>query len=135
MGLFRNLLGRLRGGINPPLGESNVKPLATLEALDTCLSASNERPLFIFKHSTACPISSDAYREVLTYAGATGVDDPEVHLVKVIEERPVSNKIAEVLGVVHKSPQLILVKDGQCVWTASHHGIREERIREAIGSR
>ena len=135
MSLFRKLLGVLRGGVDPSLEGTNVKSLSTLDALDACLSASKETPAFIFKHSTACPISSEAYRHVAAYADSAAPDEPGVYLVKVIEERPVSNKIAEVLGVAHKSPQLILVKGGACVWTASHHGIREERIREAIGSR
>jgi len=121
--------------VNPSLEGTNVEPLSSLDALDACLSASNETPAFIFKHSTACPVSSEAYRQVAAYAERAAPDEPKVYLVKVIEERPVSNKIAEVLGVAHKSPQLILVKSGECVWTASHHGIRGERIREAIGSR
>lgn len=135
MRIIRNILRALREGPGPSLEEANMKPLNTLESLDACMSASSERPLFIFKHSTACPISAAAYRDVAEYATAAGPEDPEVYLVKVIEERPVSNKIADVLGVVHKSPQVILVRDGKCAWTASHHGIRTERMREAADSR
>ncbi|MCL4693538.1 MAG: bacillithiol system redox-active protein YtxJ [Candidatus Hydrogenedentes bacterium] len=135
MRIIRNLLRALREGSGPSLEETTVKPLNTLESLDACLSASKARPLFIFKHSTACPISAAAYREVTEYATGTGAEDPDVYLVKVIEDRPVSNKIAEVLGVAHKSPQVILVRDGQCAWTASHHGIRTERMREAVDAR
>lgn len=135
MSLFRNLLSLIQGGVNPSFEGTHVKPLSTLDALDACLGASNEKPLFIFKHSTACPISSEAYRYVAAYAENSAPEDPEVYVVKVIEERTVSDKIADVLGVAHKSPQLILVKRGECAWTASHYGIRAERIREAIGTR
>lgn len=121
--------------MDPSLEGSNVKPLSSLEDLDACLSASQESPVFIFKHSTACPLSSEAYRHVAAYAENAEAGDPPVYLVKVIEERPVSNKIAEILGVPHKSPQIILVNKGACVWTASHYGIREERIREATTTR
>jgi len=131
MKLLRNLMSALRSGINPSLEDTNVKPLSSLEALDACLTASGDAPVFIFKHSTACPISSEAYRHVGAYAEGEDADRPDVYLVKVIEERPVSDKIAEVLGVAHRSPQLILVHNRECVWTASHYGIREERIREA----
>lgn len=134
MRLLNALVDILRGGMNPPIEDGNVNPLNTLEALDACLSASSQAPVFIFKHSTACPISAAAYREVAEYVAAAAADDPPVYLVKVIEERPVSNQIAEVLGVPHKSPQIVLVRDGQCIWTASHHGIRKERLREAIGA-
>jgi bacillithiol system protein YtxJ len=53
-------------------------------------------------------------------------------MVKVIENRGVSNAVAERLGVEHQSPQMILVKDGQALWSASHHGIHAEKLREGI---
>lgn len=49
---------------------------------------------------------------------APNVDVDNV-LVKVIESRPVSNQIAEDLGVKHESPQVIYVKDKAKYWTAS----------------
>lgn len=105
--------------------------LTSLDALDACLTASQQRPVFIFKHSTACPISAEAYRHVVSYASTAGPDEPEVYMVKVIEDRPVSNQIAQELQVTHKSPQLILVKDRKVSWSASHYGIDADRIRSA----
>lgn len=108
-----------------------MNPLSSLDALDACLLASRDRPLFIFKHSTACPISAAAYREVANYLQQRGADDPDVYLVKVIEERPVSNQIADLLQLPHKSPQIILVHDGRVLWSASHYGISSEAMRKA----
>lgn len=111
-----------------------MRPLSTLESLDSCLSESATRPIFIFKHSTACPISAEAYRHVARYAEQANDTTPEVYLVKVIEERPISNQIADQLGIQHKSPQLILVKDGKVLWSTSHYGIHADAIRDAVST-
>lgn len=109
-----------------------MKELKTQEDWEACLETSGERPVFVFKHSTACPISGAAYSRVTEYANKTNGQGPDIFIVKVIEARPVSNQIAEDLGVAHKSPQIILVKDKAAVWSASHHGVRGERMQEAF---
>lgn len=125
----------LVSGTGPELPEvPHVKPLRTLESLDACLSESAARPVFIFKHSTACPISAEAYRHVAKYAAQADETLPEVYLVKVIKDRPVSNQIADQLGLQHKSPQLILVKDRKVLWSASHYGIHADAIRDAVST-
>ncbi|NUM53022.1 MAG: bacillithiol system redox-active protein YtxJ [Candidatus Hydrogenedentes bacterium] len=112
-----------------------MKALTSLPELDDCLIASAEKPVLIFKHSTACPISSQAYHEVAKYIQNASESDPKVYLVKVIEARPVSNQIADELALQHKSPQLILVKDRSVLWSSSHYGINEQAIREAVTGR
>lgn len=108
-----------------------MRELTSLEEWHAFLEETNESPQFILKHSTACPISAGAYRRVESYRTKQGAAGPNIVLVKVIEQRDVSNAIAECLEVPHRSPQAILVSQGNAVWTASHHGITEERLREA----
>lgn len=98
--------------------------------LTVAMETSRTRPVFLFKHSTTCPVSSAAYREVAAYVEGGG-DHPSVYLVKVIESRPVSNAISSLTGVVHQSPQLILVDDEKAVWDASHYQISAEKIVKA----
>jgi bacillithiol system protein YtxJ len=108
-----------------------MEEITSQEQLDAALEQSNEQPVFLFKHSTACPISAGANDRVRQYVQAD--DAAPVYLVKVIESRPVSNAVAERLGVAHKSPQVILVRNGEAQWDASHHGVRAERMAEALG--
>jgi len=96
------------------------------------LEASSEKPVFVYKHSTGCPISRAAHSRVSEYENKTNGEGPDIYFVKVIESRPVSNQIAEDLGVQHRSPQMILVKDKAPVWSASHHSIRGERMQKAF---
>jgi bacillithiol system protein YtxJ len=112
--------------------------ITTLDDLDALLAATSERPAFIFKHSTTCPISAGAHRRVQAYikqVAENGGATPEFRIVRVHESRPVSNAIAERLGVVHKSPQLLFVRDGRCVWDTSHYNITAENIDKALRER
>jgi bacillithiol system protein YtxJ len=112
--------------------------LTTLDQLEAFLSGTDGRPSFIFKHSTTCPISASAHRRVQSYlkqAEESGGLAPDFRLVRVHESRPVSNAIAERLGVAHKSPQLLLVRDGRCVWDTSHYDITAENIEKALHER
>ena len=109
-----------------------MNELTAIEDWEACLSASETAPVFVFKHSTRCPISTAAYSAVTRHVASAGETGPRFHLVKVIESRPVSNAITEALGIEHKSPQLILVKERKAVWDASHYGINAERIEEAV---
>jgi bacillithiol system protein YtxJ len=105
-------------------------PLRTLEDLERVLAEPG--PLLVFKHSTACPISAHAHREFRAWLESAAAP-PRTALVRVIEERPVSNAIARRLGVPHQSPQAILVVGGAAVWNASHHDITGVSLTAALG--
>src|SRR5438105_13620114 len=86
--------------------------------LEQLLEQSRTNPVLLFKHSTQCPISSQAYEEFTQFAKEAA--DVTCGLVLVIEDRNISDTIAERLNVRHQSPQAIVVKDGHAVWQASH---------------
>jgi bacillithiol system protein YtxJ len=109
-----------------------MQELLNLDDLQDCLIASEQRPVFIFKHSTRCPISTMAAEEVGAYLKAAPEDDPAIYMVKVLESRPVSNSVAEKLNIEHKSPQLILVHDHEAVWSTSHFNITAKKIGEGV---
>jgi len=90
--------------------------------------------VLLFKHSTQCPVSADAYNQYQAFLETEQGKKVTTAFVKVIESRPVSNQIAEDLGVVHKSPQIFLLKDGEVKWTDSHWNITQESIEKAIQS-
>jgi len=99
---------------------STVIPLAGRSLPADCL---------VFKHSTTCPISAEAAREV---AGL--VTDLPVYQVNVREQRDLSNWVAAEYAVTHQSPQLILVAAGKAVRSWSHWEIRRETVGKEIAS-
>lgn len=109
-----------------------MRELTTLDDWQACKQESQANPIFVFKHSTACPISGSAYERVSRFLENPPERCPDVHLVKVIESRPVSNAVAADTGVQHASPQMLLLDGGKVVWSTSHGGIRGEAMREAV---
>ena len=91
------------------------------------LKKSKEEELLIFKHSTTCPISANAYGAFASFESPV-----DKYLVNVLHSRPVSNEIAKDLTIQHESPQAILVKDGKGIWNASHWDITKEALHGAI---
>lgn len=116
------------------LEELGVRELTEVSQMGEILEASEQGIVAVFKHSTRCPISAAAYREVASYLQEAGTAAPPFFLVKVIESRPLSNEIARQFGIMHQSPQLILVKCKRAYFSTSHGGIEVENIRQAINT-
>ena len=128
-------IGRLFGLVAASTKEwEHVLELDSSEALASCLARSESGPVFVFKHSTRCPISSRAHSEVGRYIEGAGESGLPVYLNYVVESRPVSNEIERSLGIRHESPQLLLIRGGQVVWHTSHGGIRSEAMIGAAES-
>lgn len=111
---------------------ADYREITTEAEWEAALASSGDKPVLVLKHSTRCPVSSAAleeYEDYLRDAPSEGVD---YVMVKVIEARPVSNKIAEDLGVKHESPQMILVKDRAKYWTASHWSVTKKHIKAVL---
>lgn len=96
------------------------------------LQSSKEQQVCVLKHSTRCPISSAAHDQWNAYLGKTPNEETEYAMVLVVEDRPVSNLIAETLDVKHESPQLIVVKQGKAVAHTSHWHITEDKLNELL---
>lgn len=126
------LSGVLRGCGHGERKELDVEVLLTPEDLDAALDSSDSQPIALFKHSTRCPVSSAAHRQVMQFLEKHGGEGHvRFYLVKVIESRPVSNAIAERLGVPHQSPQVILVNCKRAYWVESHGRITVAALEKA----
>jgi len=85
----------------------------------------------IFKHSTRCSVSAMAKRRFELDWDIIPSDTP-LYFLDLITYRNISNQIAETFQVHHESPQVLLIKDGECVLDASHSDISAEEIAETI---
>jgi len=103
--------------------------LNSAEQLIEIKELSKTRPQVIFKHSTRCSISSMAKSRLERN------EQPETgdfYFLDLIKYRLLSNKIAEEFSVYHESPQVLLIKNTQCVYDESHSGIQMDEIAEQI---
>lgn len=99
----------------------NWTPLTSLAQLEEIASTSFQQPVLIFKHSTRCSISSSALNRLERQAASSLPFIP--YFLDLIAHREVSNAIAEKFSVTHQSPQVLLIKSGQCAYHESHMGI------------
>lgn len=104
--------------------------LTSLPQWAEVLQQSWQTPVAVFKHSTRCSISSTAKSRLERDLQG---NEPSflVYYLDLIAHRDVSNAIALDLGVVHQSPQLIVIKDGKPVYDGSHNMIQ---TRQALAS-
>ena len=52
------------------------------------------------------------------------------YFLDLLNYREVSNKIATLFDIEHQSPQILLIKDGACVYHASHNAIDAQTVNE-----
>ena len=90
----------------------------------------------VFKASHRCPISRAAESEFEAFAASLPEkQDRLLYRVNVVNNRQISQQIAEDTGIRHESPQAILIGPQQTVlWHASHHAITEQSLSAALDS-
>ncbi len=79
----------------------------------------------IFKHSTRCSISMMARRKFEMDGDQLPQDIP-LYFLDLIKYRSLSAQVAQDFQVHHESPQLLLIKEGECILDQSHGGISVE---------
>ncbi|MDQ7947692.1 MAG: bacillithiol system redox-active protein YtxJ [Pedobacter sp.] len=85
----------------------------------------------IFKHSTRCSISSMAKRNFELDWDVIPANTP-CYFLDLISYRDLSNLVSETFRVHHESPQLLVIKDGECILDASHSDISAAEAAEVI---
>ncbi|HEY8929068.1 MAG TPA: bacillithiol system redox-active protein YtxJ [Mucilaginibacter sp.] len=73
----------------------------------------------IFKHSTRCSISMMVKKRLELDGDKLPADLP-AYFLDLIKHRDLSNQVATDFIVHHESPQLLMIKDGECVLDLSH---------------
>jgi bacillithiol system protein YtxJ len=98
----------------------NWIPLQQENQLAEIRQRSSGRPQVIFKHSTRCATSTLIKSRLERGHQPEAID---FYYLDLISYRPISNKIAETFSVQHESPQVLLIRDGDCIYDESHTGI------------
>ena len=101
-------------------------------SLNCFLAEANGSPVVIFKHSNSCGVSGRAFAEMTKLDRAVGI-------VTVQQARAVSDEIERRTGVGHETPQVLIIANGEVVWTGSHGQVKaavvEAAVRELRGSK
>jgi bacillithiol system protein YtxJ len=109
--------------------QTNFAPVTDAGAFDELITRSHDAPVVLFKHSTTCPISARAHNQMSKLPA--GVAD-QVSLLVVQGAGELSRRVAAQTGIRHESPQTIILRNGQAVWSASHFDITAEAVEQAV---
>ncbi len=121
------------GFLDRVLGTSGVKEnwkqLQSMADLDGAQELSFQKPVVLFKDSTTCGISAYAKQKL---TGLEITDRFEFFYLDLLAHRDISNEIAHRFGVIHQSPQIIVLKDSRSVFDTSHHAISSEVVLKQL---
>jgi len=84
--------------------------------------AKSKGPYMIFKHSTSCSVSKMVKRNFESDSDLLPQSIP-IYYLDLIRYRSLSNRISKDFGVRHESPQLLVIENGTCEYSASHDSI------------
>jgi bacillithiol system protein YtxJ len=99
--------------------------LVSVEQVEKIKEASFESTQLIFKHSTRCSISVMAKSRLDRSEQPANVT---FHYLDLLNYRPVSNFVADNFNVHHESPQVLLIKNGECIYEETHNAISMDDI-------
>jgi|SRR5690606_7713346 bacillithiol system protein YtxJ len=87
----------------------------------------------ILKHSTRCSISLMAKKRVELDEDLIP-ENLTCYFLDLLKFRNISNAIADKFHVHHESPQLLLIKDGECILDQSHGDISIEEVNSLLSA-
>jgi len=104
--------------------------LTSVEELKQAIAETIDTSGLFFKHSTRCNISAMALNSFESQWEEN--EECQLYFIDLIAHRDVSNALSDLSGVEHQSPQVILIKNNEAIYTASHNGITARSIKKLI---
>src|SRR5258706_5858538 len=92
---------------------ADIQRIDNISALDALIARSNDTPVWLFKHSLTCGVSSVAWSELQRFAAESPADGPVFAMIEIQVARAVSNAVAERTGVRHESPRSSFFAQGK----------------------
>ena len=105
--------------------------IESIEDLDRILHNTEEKPVLLFKHSTRCSISSMALTS-FERNWTSGRELCDTYFIDLLKHRDVSNLTAELTGIEHQSPQVIVIVGKEIVYDATHSSIDARKIESIL---
>lgn len=126
-----NLFGKGKSTENAGVNWTMLEDEATINAIK---EASKEHKVMIFKHSTRCGISANVLYDLESAWVRDEMEGMTPYYLDLIRYRSISNLIAETFGVMHQSPQVLVIDNGKCVYHTSHRAINYLDLKKLTGS-
>ncbi|GAL68541.1 bacillithiol system redox-active protein YtxJ [Jejuia pallidilutea] len=127
------LLNKLFGGEKVEKDEKVLPwiPLNDLVQIDYIKKKSSIKTQVIFKHSTRCGISSMVQRQFINDYNFSE-KELDLYYLDILSYRNISNEVGYAFQLVHESPQLLVIKNGELVTHASHGQINQVDLNRFV---
>ena len=96
---------------------------------DINFMSSSDKKVLILKHSPRCIVSKTIMKQFMTLYLSSS-EKFYYLVVDVIDNRILSNEIAEKYKIIHQSPQVLVIDNGKCVYSKSQNEINFNEIYE-----
>ena len=60
------------------------------------------------------------------------MEEVQAYYLDLIANRTTSNAVADHYEIEHQSPQVLVIKKGDCVYNESHMGIDYEELKQVV---
>lgn len=107
------------------------RTLEELSQLDAVVKLSEEKLVVIFKHSVTCGISNMVWHQFQNEIDFNN-DHIEMLYLDLLAHRDVSNEITKRFQVLHQSPQILVIENGEVLHHASHSAIKLANIKKYL---
>ncbi len=94
--------------------------LTTIAELDELIKLSERSTVLILKHSTRCNISRMSLDRLERKWKESDEQKILPYFLDLLNHRDISNEIEKRFGVEHQSPQVLLIRNGKCIYSATH---------------
>lgn len=101
------------------------------DQLQKIIIRSEEKPQIIFKYSSRCHLSEIIFQRLQMKCCPEHVD---FHFLDLIAHSDISEKVSEIFQIAHHSPQILIVKDGECIFSQSHPEMCLEEIMDHVAA-
>ena len=105
-----------------------MKELSSSHELESVFA---QKAALLYKHSKVCPISANAHQQMEAFLESN--PEAPLYMIDVNASEEASEYVVEKTGIAHESPQLILLRDGSPVWSATHFDITADVVAEQFG--
>jgi bacillithiol system protein YtxJ len=105
--------------------------LKSEDQLNRIIEQSKIKAQVIFKHSTRCSISSMAKGRL---ERSLAPENADFYFLDLIAYRDLSNKVSSAFHVFHESPQILVIRNGECTYDESHGSISMEEIADQVSA-
>ena len=109
----------------------SLESISQVDEIANPSEQSDYSAVLIFKHSSICSISSMALSRLERKWHITE-DKITTYFLDIRKFRDVSNYLEDKFQVKHESPQVLLILNGECVFSTSHNLISADLILENL---